>query len=160
MIPSQARQTRNVTHKGRKVKLIKEEISTGYYDKEVLPMIPDKMLQILKYEGVVAIVTMGGDGPHIVNTWNSYITITRDEHLLIPVGGMIRTEANVEKNNNVLITLGSREVQGFRGPGAGFLIKGTAAFIKSGEQFDILKKRFSWARAVMEITILSATQTL
>ena len=123
-------------------------------------MIPDKMTQVLKCEGVVAIVTMGGDGPHMVNTWNSYILVTRDGHLLLPVGGMIRTEANVEKNNNILLTLGSREVQGLRGPGAGFLIKGTAAFIKSGEQFDIVKKRFSWVRAAMEITILSATQTL
>lgn len=123
-------------------------------------MIPEKMTQILKREGVVAIVTMGGDGPHIVNTWNSYILVTRDEHLLLPVGGMIRTEANVEKNNNILLTLGSREVQGLRSPGAGFLIKGTAAFIKSGEQFDIVKKRFSWVRAAMEITILSVTQTL
>lgn len=123
-------------------------------------MIPDKMLEILKCEGVIAIVTMGDKGPHMVNTWNSYIVVTQDGHLLLPVGGMIRTEANVEKNNNVLITLGSREVQGFRGPGAGFLIKGTALFKKSGEQFDILKKRFSWARAAMEITILSATQTL
>ncbi len=123
-------------------------------------MISDKMMQLLKCEGIVAIVTMGGDGPHVVNTWNSYIDVTRDEHLLIPVGGMIRTEANVEKNNNILLTLGSREVQGFRGPGAGFLIKGTATFIKSGGQFDIVKKRFSWVRAAMEITILSATQTL
>ena len=123
-------------------------------------MIPDKMTQVLKCEGVVAIVTMGGDGPHMVNTWNSYILVTRDGHLLLPVGGMIRTEANVERNNNILLTLGSREVQGLRGPGAGFLIKGTAAFIKSGEQFDIVKKRFSWVRAAMEITILSATQTL
>ncbi|MBE7445261.1 MAG: hypothetical protein HS132_08465 [Planctomycetia bacterium] len=31
---------------------------------------------------------------------------------------------------------------------------------KTGERFDIVKKRFSWARATMEITILSATQTL
>lgn len=123
-------------------------------------MIPDKMLEILKYEGVVAIATMGGDGPHMVNTWNSYIVVTQDGHLLLPVGGMIRTEANVGKNNNILLTLGSREVEGFHGPGAGFLIKGTAVFIKSGEQFDIVKKRFSWARAAMEIAILSATQTL
>ena len=73
---------------------------------------------------------------------------------------MIRTEPNVEKNNNILLTLGSREAQGLYGPSAGFLIKGTAAFVKTGEQFDIVKKRFSWARATMELTILSATQTL
>lgn len=122
-------------------------------------MIPDKMLEILKYEGVVAIVTMGDDSPHMVNTWNSYVIVTQEGRLLLPVGGMIRTEANIEKNNNILLTLGSREVQGLHGPGAGFLIKGTAAFIKSGEQFDIVKKQFSFVRAAMEITITSATQT-
>lgn len=123
-------------------------------------MIPDKMTEVLKYEGVVAIATAGDDGPHMVNTWNSYIQITGDGQLLIPAGGMRRTEANVEQNNNILLTLGSREVEGLRSPGAGFLIKGTAAFIKSGEQFDIVKKIFPWARAAMEITISSATQTL
>ncbi len=123
-------------------------------------MIPDKMMQVLKCEGVVAIVTMGADGPHVVNTWNNYIYVTENEHLLIPVGGMVRTEANLETNNRLWVTLGSREVEGNNGPGTGFLIKGTAAFLKSGEPFDIVKRRFSWARAAMEITILSVTQTL
>ncbi|GMV94877.1 MAG: pyridoxamine 5'-phosphate oxidase family protein [Candidatus Hydrogenedentes bacterium] len=123
-------------------------------------MIPDKMTQILEYEGVVAISTMGVEGPHLVNTWNSYIHVTREGHLLLPVGGMLRTEANIEKDNNILMTLGSREVRGHHGPGAGFLIKGTAAFIKSGKSFDFVKEKFPWVRAAMEITILSATQTL
>ena len=74
-------------------------------------MIPDKMMEVLKCEGVVALVTMGGDDPHLVNTWNSYIQVTQDEHLLIPVGGMIRTEANLQVNNRILLTLGSREVE-------------------------------------------------
>ena len=38
-------------------------------------MIPEKLLEILKQEGVVAIATLGQDGPHMVNTWNSYIRI-------------------------------------------------------------------------------------
>ena len=50
-------------------------------------MIPDKMLQVLKCEGVVAVVTMGDNIPHVVNTWNSYLSITQDDQLLIPVGG-------------------------------------------------------------------------
>lgn len=123
-------------------------------------MIPDKMMQVLKCEGVVAVVTMGGDGPHVVNTWNNYIHITQDEHLLIPVGGMVRTEANLETNNNILLTLGSQEVEGNHGPGTRFLAKGAATFVKTGERFDIVKKRFPWARAAMETTILSVTQTL
>ena len=47
-------------------------------------MIPDKMLEVLKKDGVVAIATLGKDGPHMVNTWNSYIRIKDDGRLLIP----------------------------------------------------------------------------
>lgn len=123
-------------------------------------MIPDKMLQVLKCEGVVAVVTMGDNSPHVVNTWNSYLSITQDDQLLIPVGGMIQTEANVEKNPDIQITVGSREVDGFHGPGTGFLIKGSATFLRSGELFDLVKARFPWIRATLNIKVNSATQTL
>jgi hypothetical protein len=123
-------------------------------------MIPDKMLQVLKCEGVVAVVTMGDNSPHVVNTWNSYLSITQDDQLLIPVGGMIQTEANVEKNPDIQITVGSREVDGFHGPGTGFLIKGSATFLRSGELFDLVKARFPWIRAALNIKVNSATQTL
>ena len=123
-------------------------------------MIPEKLLEVLKQDGVVAIATLGEDGPHMVNTWNSYVRITDDGRLLIPAGYMHHTEANIATNSNVLITLGSSKVAGKNGPGTGFLIKGTAAFIFSGPDFDATKKRFSWARAALSVTILSATQTL
>lgn len=123
-------------------------------------MIPDKMLQVLKCEGVVAVVTMGDKSPHVVNTWNSYLSITQDDQLLIPVGGMIQTEANVEKNPDIQITVGSREVDGFHGPGTGFLIKGSATFLRSGDLFDLVKARFPWIRATLNIKVNSATQTL
>lgn len=123
-------------------------------------MIPEKMLEVLKHEGVVAIVTEGKEGAHIVNTWNSYIRVTEDERLLLPAGYMNTTEANIQHNDKVLITVGSKEVQGFNGPGTGFLIEGAAKFIKEGSEFDEMKQRFPWARAVVEVTIKSATQTL
>ena len=123
-------------------------------------MIPEKLLEVLKQDGVVAIATLGKDGPHMVNTWNSYIRITDHGRLLIPAGYMHHTEANIATNSNVLITLGSSKVAGKNGPGTGFLIKGTAAFIFSGPDFDATKKRFGWARAALSVTILSATQTL
>ncbi len=31
-------------------------------------MIPEKLLEVLKHEGVVAIAAQGQDGPHLVNT--------------------------------------------------------------------------------------------
>jgi len=123
-------------------------------------MIPDKLLEIMKHEGVVAIATMGKDGPHMVNTWNSYLRISSDGRLLVPAGRMQQTEANVAGNPDVLMTLGSREVPGRHGPGTGFLIKGKAAVITSGPDFDFMKTQFSWQRATLAITVESATQTL
>lgn len=123
-------------------------------------MIPDKMLQVLKHEGVVAIATQGDAGPHLINTWNSYIQITKDEKLLIPAGYMHATEANVARDSRCLITVGSRDVEGRHGAGTGFLVEGTAVFIKSGPQFDAIKEKFPWARAALEIGITSVTQTL
>ena len=123
-------------------------------------MIPEKMLEVLKKDGVVAIATLGKDGPHMVNTWNSYIRLTKDERLLIPAGYMHLTEANIATNSNVLLTMGSSKVAGINGPGTGFLIKGTAAFITSGPDFDATKAIFKWARAALAITIISVTQTL
>jgi hypothetical protein len=122
-------------------------------------MIPEALLEIMKQDGVVAIATLGQDGPHMVNTWNSYLRISAEGRLLIPAGYMHRTEANISFNPNVLLTLGSSKVKGLHGPGAGFLIKGTAAFIFSGPDFDLLKKNFDWLRATLAVTIESATQT-
>ena len=122
--------------------------------------IPEKLLEVLKYDGVVAIATVGPDGQHMVNTWNSYIRISEDGRMLIPAGYMQRTEANIAANSQVLITLGSIKVPGQHGPGTGFLIKGSAAFISSGPEFDVMKSRFAWARAALAVTMDSVTQTL
>ena len=122
--------------------------------------VPEKLLEVLKNDGVIAIATLGADGPHMVNTWNSYARISENGRLLIPAGYFHRTEANIAVNNQVLVTLGSSKVQGLNGPGTGFLIKGTAAFLTDGPEYDALKARFGWARAVFSITVDSATQTL
>ncbi|WP_017414931.1 pyridoxamine 5'-phosphate oxidase family protein [Clostridium tunisiense] len=123
-------------------------------------MIPAKLLEVLSKEGVVAIVTEGKEGAHLVNSWNSYIKITTDESLLVPVGGMKVTEANLQENNKVLVTIGSREVEGFHSKGTGFLITGTASMLYEGARFNKTKESFPWARAVLEIRPEAITQTL
>jgi hypothetical protein len=124
-------------------------------------MLPDKFMQVIQHEGVVAIATQGQEGPHLVNSWNSYLQITPSEHLLIPAGRMNRTEANLSKDNRVLLTVGAREVPGERGtPGAGFLINGTGEFISAGDEFESVKKKFPWARAVLKVQVGKVTQTL
>jgi predicted RNA-binding protein with PUA domain len=122
--------------------------------------IPDKLREVLKYEGVVSIVTQGEGKPHIANSWNSYLMITGDGNLLIPAGGMMETEANISRNDHVLVTMGSREVEGLRSKGAGFLIEARAKFLVEGAEFDSMKQRFPWARAVVVIKPEEITQTL
>lgn len=122
-------------------------------------MIPETLLEILKKDGIVAIATLGKDGPHMVNTWNSYIRLSPEGRFLIPAGYMHKTEENIKYNPEVLITLGSSKVQGLHGPGAGFLIKGKAEFVTAGPDYETLKSKFSWLRATLAVTIDSATQT-
>ncbi len=122
--------------------------------------IPQKLREVLETDGVVAIATLGESGPHMVNTWHRYVRLTADGRMLIPAGYMQQTEANVAFNPEVLVTLGSSKVPGKNGPGTGFLVKGTAAFVTSGPDFDALKPTFRWMRATLAITIRTATQTL
>ena len=122
-------------------------------------MIPEKLQKIMKQDGVVAIATLGPDGPHLVNTWNSYLKISPEGRLLIPAGYMHKTETNVAHDPKVLITLGSSKVAGLHGMGAGFLIKGTARFVTAGPDFDFMKEKFAWLRATLAVTIETATQT-
>jgi predicted pyridoxine 5'-phosphate oxidase superfamily flavin-nucleotide-binding protein len=121
---------------------------------------PEKFLEVLKYEGVASIVTQGDGEPHLVCTWNSYIQVLDNGILLYPAGGMNATEVNLEKNNKIHMAVGSKEVDGFHGPGTGFRIDGTANFIKSGPEFDEIKQKFPWSRAAVKITVDSITQTL
>ena len=122
-------------------------------------MIPEKLTEILKKDGVVAIATLGEDGPHMVNTWNSYIRISPEGRFLIPAGYMHKTEENIKYNPELLITVGSSKVEGLHGAGAGFLIKGKAEFQTDGADYELLKSKFSWLRAALVVTIDSADQT-
>lgn len=125
-------------------------------------MLNEKLVEVITSppDSAMSIVTQGMNEPHVVNSWNSYINITSDDKLLIPVGGMQQTEQNISRNNNVLLTIANRDVLGKMYKGAGFLIKGTARFVKEGSEFDMIKEKYPWARAILEVTIISAEQTI
>jgi len=121
---------------------------------------PETLLEVLRHEAPVAIATQGADGPHLVNTWNSYVQLEGDDTLIVPVGGFHKTEANLGRNDRVKLTISSREVIGKRGsPGAGYLIAGTAKFYFEGPCFEKVKQRFAWARAALVVKVESAEQT-
>ena len=124
-------------------------------------MLSEKFFEVLKYEGVVSIVSWGStEEANITNTWNSYLVI-RDDRILLPAAGMNSTEADVAVNNKVKVTLGAREVEGFNNyQGTGFLINGTASFIEFGEEFDMMKEKFPFLRKVLEIKVNSSKQLL
>ncbi|MDF2804487.1 MAG: FMN-binding protein [Anaerocolumna sp.] len=124
-------------------------------------MLTEKFYEVVKNEGVVSIVSWGVDEPHVTNTWNSYLVVTEDERLLIPAAGLRSTEKDVNENNRVKVTLGSREVMGFNNyQGTGFLLEGTAKFVESGAEFNMMKDKFSFLNRVLEITVTSEKQLL
>jgi hypothetical protein len=123
-------------------------------------MFTEKFLEVIGKEGVVSIVSHDENEAHVVNTWNSYLVTKDNDKLLIPAYAMRRTEKKTNKNSKVLLTVGSKEVMGHRGPGAGFLMEGTARFISSGPEYDMMKTKFSFLTRVLEVTVTSLKQTL
>ena len=120
----------------------------------------DKFHEVLQHEGVVSIVSWGIE-THVANTWNSYLVVTEDERILIPAYGFRKTEKNVNVNNHVKLTLGTKEVLGYNNyQGTGFLINGTARYISEGEEYDFMKEKFSFLTRVLEITVDQAKQML
>jgi hypothetical protein len=123
-------------------------------------MFNDKFKEVTSKEGVVSIVSCAEGEAHVVNTWNSYLVFPDDKRILLPAWAMRKTEKKVDKNANVLLTLGSKEVEGKMGMGTGFLINGTAKFISAGPEFDMMKEKFSFLTRVLEITVSSVKQTI
>jgi predicted pyridoxine 5'-phosphate oxidase superfamily flavin-nucleotide-binding protein len=125
-------------------------------------MIDEKLLEVLTTlpDSAFAIVTQGLNEPHVVNSWNSYVQVSNEGKLLIPAGRMIETEKNIERDNKVKLTITNREVMGKAYKGTGFLIRGTANFIKEGPDFEVIKAKYPWARASLTIKIESLEQTL
>ena len=123
-------------------------------------MFDDRFLEVVSKEGIVAIVSCADGEAHVVNTWNSYLVIPDDGRLFIPAWKMLTTEKKTLKNNKVLLTIGTKELAGRMGQGTGYLLEGTARFIKSGDEFEMMKGKFPFLTRVLEVTVTSMKQTL
>ncbi len=121
----------------------------------------EKFHEVLQHEGVVAIVSWNSEEAHVANTWNSYLVVTDDERILIPAYGLRKTQKNIDVNGLIKLTLGSKEVLGYKDyQGTGFLVTGTARYLNSGEEYDMMKEKFSFLTRVLEVTVTKAKQTL
>lgn len=123
-------------------------------------MFTETFMETLGKEGVAPLVTWSGAEPHLAATWNSYLHRTEDGRFLIPVLGMKTTQDNIAANNRVKMVIGSKEVMGKFGPGAGFLLEGTARVLREGKELDGMRERFEWANCVIEVTVTQVTQTV
>ena len=123
-------------------------------------MFTEKFKEVANHEGVVSIVTWAEGDVHIANTWNSYLTLVSEDTFLIPAAGMAKTEEYLAKNPKLKLTLGSKEVIGTIGPGAGFSLEAVGSFLDSGVEFDMMKEKFSFLTRVFEVTVTKATQML
>ncbi|WP_125703030.1 pyridoxamine 5'-phosphate oxidase family protein [Lacticaseibacillus daqingensis] len=112
----------------------------------------EKFLQVLQHEGPVTIITVNGNPAHVVNTWMSYVTV-KGGQLFIPAAGMHSIEADFATDNHVTLTFGSKAVEGTVGPGAGFHVHGTGAFVTEGADFDAKKAQFPWLTRLLVVTI-------
>jgi hypothetical protein len=110
----------------------------------------------------IAIATTGPDGPHLVATWGDHVRALgiEDDTLLIPVGQMHKTEANLKHSNRVELLCSTRQVQGTHGPGKGCGIVGKAEFQTAGRHFDVVKAKFGWARAALVVHVEEAKAQL
>lgn len=110
----------------------------------------------------IAVATTGPDGPHLVATWGEQLRALsiEDGALLIPVGHMHKSEANLKHSDRVELLCATRQVQGTHGPGKGCGIVGKAEFQTTGPRFDAFKAKFQWARAALVVNVEDAKPQL
>lgn len=123
-------------------------------------MFNEKFREVLSHEGALSITSWANQNANVTNTWNSYVRISENNTLLIPAAGMTSTQADVAVNNRLKLTLGSKEVMGTIGMGAGFFVEGEARFIDEGEDFDTMKANFPFLKRVLEVTPVMVKQTI
>lgn len=86
-------------------------------------MFTEKFYDVLNYEGAVSITSWGNTDPHVTCTWNSYLITKEEDIILIPAAGMTSTEEDLAVNDQLILTLAARQVEGFNNyQGTGFRI--------------------------------------
>lgn len=135
--------------------------NSSQYNKGEDNMLNDKFFEVLNYEGAVSIVSWGNKAPHVTCTWISFLVTKNNDTILIPAAGMRSTEADVNINQSVLLTLAAREVEGFNNyQGTGFRITGEASFLSEGPYFDEMKEKYPFLRKVLQVKVIDSKQLL
>jgi hypothetical protein len=122
-------------------------------EEEAVARIEGASKVVLDVADWVSIATAGPDGPHVSATWGDYVRALGVDWeagvILIPMGGMARTEANLARDSRLEIMFASRTVAGSHGPGQGCLLRGHGEVETTGARADAARQTFPWARAVL-----------
>ena len=135
-------------------------IMSGIIERE--KMLTKKFKETLEYEGSVSLTSWGADNhPHVTGTWISYLHLTNDERILAPAAGMHYLEEDIKVNDTIYLMLGVREVEGKNGyQGIGFRVSAKAKLISSGPDYAMMKEKYPFLRAFLELTPLEVEQLL
>lgn len=124
-------------------------------------MLNEKFYEVINHEGSVSITSWTEKGAHVTCTWNTYLQVIEDNKILIPAAGMTSTESDLKENNEIILTMAAREVEGFNGyQGTGFRISGTAEFLDEGEYFDKVHEKYPFANRALVVDVKDAKQLL
>lgn len=127
-------------------------------------MLSEKFYDVIDNEGSVSITSWTNKGAHVTCTWNSYLQVVKEnniEKILIPAAGMTSTENDIKENDDVILTMAAREVEGFNGyQGTGFRIIGSAEFLNEGDYFNQVHDNYSFANRALVVTVKEAKQLL
>lgn len=124
-------------------------------------MFTEKFYDVLNYEGAVSITSWGNTDPHVTCTWNSYLVTKEEDIILIPAAGMTSTEEDLAVNDQLILTLAARQVEGFNNyQGTGFRINGKGEFLTEGSYFDEMKEKYPFIRKVLQVTVSDLKQLL
>jgi hypothetical protein len=129
-----------------------------YMDTEI-----NSLEELIGKSEFASIATVWMDRPHMVATWSEFITVIDKEDkkfLAIPAGGYSHTEENLKENANIQILFGSKDLEGKSGKGSGFRISGKGEVVNSGDIYDLVKSKFSWARGALVISVGKVEQLL
>ncbi len=126
-----------------------------------MTMFTEKFYDVLNYEGAVSITSWGNTDPHVTCTWNSYLVTKEEDIILIPAAGMTSTEEDLVVNDQLILTLAARQVEGFNNyQGTGFRINGKGEFLTEGPYFDEMKEKYPFIRKVLQVTVSDLKQLL
>lgn len=124
-------------------------------------MFTETFYEVLKHEGPVSVTSWGNEEPHVTCTWNSYLVPKDDDIILIPVAGMHSTQEDIAVNDQLILTLAARQVEGFNGyQGTGFRINGSGSFLSEGDWFDEMKEKYPFIREVLQVKVNESIQLL